>query len=116
MIGKVVDASALAALARGHLEATGWLQTAHATATSLYVPALAVSEVLFLRPDAADDLEDIGIHPSIVVKDMTAAERVAVEQLLAKAGGGSGGVFDVLAGHVVHVATVMTLAEVPRRC
>lgn len=105
MIGKVVDASALAAIARGHLEATAWLETAHAMATSLYVPALAVSEVLSLRPEAAADLDDIRAHPSIMVKDMTPAERVAVEQLLAEAGDGTGGVFDVLAGHVVHVAT-----------
>ena len=102
MIGKVLDGSALAALARGNVEAGAWLETAHAMASSLYVPQLAFTEVLTLHPSAAADLDDIRAHPSIMVKAMTPAEQAAVEQLLATAGDG---VFDVLAGHVVHVAT-----------
>ncbi len=101
MIGKVLDGSALAALLRNHLEAGAWLETAYAMATSLYVPALAFAEVRTLHPDAEADLDDLRAHPSIMVKDMTPAERAAVQQLLTEAGG----VFDVLAGHIVHVAT-----------
>lgn len=70
-------------------------------ATSLYVPQLAFAEVLALYPDAVNDLDDIRAYPSIMVKDMTPPERAAVERLLAA----TGGAFDVLAGHIVYVAT-----------
>lgn len=100
MIGKVLDGSALAAVVHGHFEARAWLDTAYVMATSLYVPDLAFTELLALRPDAVADLDDVRTHPSIVVKTMSPDERTGVEQSLAAAEG----VFDVLAGHVVHVA------------
>ena len=49
-----------------------------------------------VRPDAGPELAEVLGHPSVVLDAAAAAQ---VDQLL-----GAAGVFDALAGHVVHVA------------
>ena len=96
--GKVVDASALAALVRGRLSAVAWFATAKITGLTLYLPALALAEVRAVRPDAASELAEALGHPSVVLGDLDAAGAREVDQLLITTD-----VFDGCAGHVVHV-------------
>jgi hypothetical protein len=97
--GKVLDASALAALARRRHSALVWFDIAPTLGLTLYVPSLALTEVRAVRPDAASLLADLLTHPSVVVGELDAATAERVDQLLLAAD-----VFDALAGHVVHVA------------
>jgi hypothetical protein len=97
--GKVVDASALAALVRGRLSAVAWFATAKTTGLTLYLPALALAEVRAVRPDAGSQLAEALGHPSVVLGDLDAVGAREVDQLLIDAD-----VFDGCAGHVVHVA------------
>ncbi|MCD2191641.1 PIN domain-containing protein [Actinomycetospora soli] len=102
MIGKVLDASAVAAIASGQIGATAWVTVALDAASILYVPALAIEEVRALRPDLSPVLDDLALHPSVIVRSLTDREEpvaAEVEQLLDHVG-----LFDVLAGHVVHIA------------
>jgi hypothetical protein len=71
--GKVVDASALAALVRGRLSAVAWFATAKITGLTLYLPALALAEVRAVRPDAGSELAEALGHPSVVLGDLDAA-------------------------------------------
>jgi predicted nucleic acid-binding protein len=97
--GKVLDASALAELARRRPAAFAWLRTARTLNIALYVPALALAEVRAVRPDAAPLLADVLTHPSVLVGELDAAMADEVERLLLEAAA-----FDALAGHVIHVA------------
>ena len=97
--GKVLDASALAVLIRGHLSAVAWFATANSMGLALYLPTLALAEVRAVRPDAGLELAEVLGHPSVVLGELDAAAAAQVDQLL-----GAAGVFDALAGHVVHVA------------
>jgi predicted nucleic acid-binding protein len=97
--GKVVDASALAALIRGRLSAIAWFATAEAAGIVLYLPTLALAEVRAVRPDAAVELAEALGHSMVVLGEMDAANARQVDQLLTDAD-----VFDAMAGHVVHVA------------
>ncbi|MGH4010687.1 MAG: hypothetical protein ACRDTH_21425 [Pseudonocardiaceae bacterium] len=97
--GKVVDASALAALVRGRLAAVAWFATAKTTGLTLYLPALALAEVRAVRPDAGSELAEALGHPSVVLGELDAVSAREVDQLLLAADG-----FDGCAGHVVHVA------------
>jgi hypothetical protein len=97
--GKVLDASALAALVRGRLSAVAWFATAKATGLTLYLPSLALSEVRAVRPDAGSQLAEVLGHPSLVLGELDATAARHVEQLLLAAD-----VFDGCAGHVVHIA------------
>ena len=97
--GKVVDASALAALVRGRLAAVAWFATAKTTGLTLYLPALALAEVRAVRPDAGSELAEALGHPSVVLGELDAVGAREVDQLLLAAD-----VFDGCAGHVVHVA------------
>jgi hypothetical protein len=97
--GKVVDASALAALVRGRLSAVAWFATAKTTGLTLYLPTLALAEVRAVRPDAGSQLAEALGHPSVVLGDLDAVGAREVDQLLIDAD-----VFDGCAGHVVHVA------------
>ena len=102
MIGKVLDSSAVAAIAGGSIAATSWLTVALDFAYILYIPALAVTEVRALRPDLAPALDDLALHPSVVIRELTDVDEpvaAAVEELLERTR-----TYDVLAGHVVHVA------------
>ncbi len=65
----------------------------------LYLPALARAEVLAVRPAASPVLAELLGHPSVVLGELDATAAARVDQLLAAAG-----VFDALAGHVVHIA------------
>lgn len=97
--GKVLDASALAALARRRYSALVWFDIAPALGLTLYLPSLALTEVRAVRPDAAPLLANLLTHPSVIVGELDAATAAQVDQLLADAD-----MFDALAGHVVHIA------------
>lgn len=97
--GKVVDASALAALVRGRLSAVAWFATAKTTGLTLYLSALALAEVRAVRPDAGSELAEALGHPSVVLGELDAVGAREVDHLLLAAD-----VFDGCAGHVVHVA------------
>ena len=96
--GKVLDASALAALVRGRLSAVAWFATAKTTGLTLYLPTLALAEVRAVRPDAGPQLAEVLGHPSVVLGELDAAAAEQVDQLLL-----ASEVFDGCAGHVVHV-------------
>jgi predicted nucleic acid-binding protein len=97
--GKVLDASALAALARGRPAALAWFDTARLVGIALYLPTLALAEVRAVRPDAAPLLADLLSHPSVVLGELDSATAAQVDQLLIAAD-----VFDALAAHVVYIA------------
>lgn len=97
--GKVVDASALAALVRGRMSAMAWFDTAWALSVPLYLPTLALAEVRAVRPDAVPRLAEVMGHPSVVLGDLDAVAADQVDQVLIAAD-----VFDGCAGHVVHIA------------
>ncbi len=97
--GKVLDASALAALARRRVSALVWFDIAPTLGLTLYLPSLALAEVRAVRPDAASLLADLLTHPSVIVGELDATAARQVDQLLLDAD-----VFDSCAGHVVHVA------------
>jgi hypothetical protein len=97
--GKVVDASALAALVRGRLSALAWFDTAWTLSVPLYLPTLALAEVRAVRPDAVPRLAEIVGHPSVVLGELDAVAADQVDRLLVAAD-----VFDGCAGHVVHIA------------
>ncbi|MGB6162988.1 MAG: hypothetical protein WCF33_01925 [Pseudonocardiaceae bacterium] len=97
--GKVLDASALAALARRRHSALVWFDIAPTLGLTLYVPNLALTEVRAVRPDAAPLLADVLTHPSVIIGELDAATAGQVDQLLLDAD-----VFDGCAGHVVHIA------------
>lgn len=97
--GKVLDASALAALARRRPAALAWFDTARLVGIALYVPRLALEEVRTVRPDAAPLLADLLSHPSVVLGEIDAAIAYQIDQLLLAAD-----VFDALAAHVVYIA------------
>jgi predicted nucleic acid-binding protein len=79
--GKVVDASALAALVRARLAAVAWFATAKTTGLALYLPALALAEVRAVRPDAGSELAEALGHLSVVLGDLDAAGAREVDQL-----------------------------------
>ncbi|MGH3755182.1 MAG: hypothetical protein ACRDRP_21315 [Pseudonocardiaceae bacterium] len=95
--GKVLDASALAALVRGRVSAAAWFATARAL--PLYLPTLALAEVRAVRPDAGPQLAEVLGHPSVVLGELDAVGAGHVDQLLLEAD-----VFDGCAGHIVHIA------------
>ena len=97
--GKVLDASALAELARQRPAAFAWLRTARVLGIALYLPAFALAEVRAVRPDAAPLLADLLTHPSVLVGELDAAMAEQVDRLLLEANA-----FDALAGHVIHIA------------
>jgi hypothetical protein len=97
--GKVVDASALAALARRRPAALAWFDTARLVGLALYLPTLALAEVRAVRPDAGPLLAEVLGHPSVILGELDAAAAAEVDQLLIEAD-----MFDAMAGHVVHVA------------
>ena len=97
--GKVLDASALAALVRGRVSAAAWFSTARTLSLPLYLPTLALAEVRAVRPDAGAQLAEVVGHPSVVLGELDAVGAGEVDQLLMQAD-----VFDGCAGHVVYVA------------
>lgn len=97
--GKIVDASALAALIRGRISAVAWFNTARSVGSVLYLPALALTEVRAVRPETAAEIAEVLGHPTVLVGDLDAASARQVDQLLTAAD-----VFDALVGHVIHLA------------
>jgi predicted nucleic acid-binding protein len=70
--GKVLDASALAALVRGRLSAIAWFATAKSVGLTFYLPSLALAEVRAVRPDAGPQLAEVLGHPSVVLGELDA--------------------------------------------
>lgn len=68
--GKVLDASALAALVRGHLSVVAWFAVAETTGLVLYVPSLALTEVRAVRPDAGAQLAELLGHASVILGEL----------------------------------------------
>ncbi len=97
--GKVLDASALAALVRGRVAAAAWFATARTMSLPLYLPTLALAEVRAVRPDSGPQLAEVLGHPSVVLGELDAVSAGQVDQLLMEAD-----VFDGCAGHIVHTA------------
>lgn len=97
--GKVLDASAVAALVRGRVSAAAWFATARTMSLPLYLSTLALAEVRAVRPDAGAQLAELVGHPSVVLGELDATAASQVDQLLLGAD-----VFDGCAGHVIHVA------------
>ena len=97
--GKILDSSALAALTRRRPAALAWFDTARLAGLALYLPTLALTEVRAVRPDSGPLLAEFLGHPSVVPGELDAVSAAEVDQLLTDAG-----VFDALAGHVVHLA------------
>lgn len=97
--GKVLDASALAALVRGYQSMVAWISVAKSTGIVFYVPSLALTEVRAVRPDAGPALAELLGHSVVVLGELDAATANAVDRLLDEAG-----MFDALAGHVIQVA------------
>lgn len=84
--GKIVDASALAALIRGRLSAVAWFATAEAAGLVLYLPMLALAEVRAVRPDAGEELAEVMGHSMIVLGELDAANARQVDRLSTGAG------------------------------
>lgn len=99
MIGKVLDASAVAALVRGSVSASAWFATMRTLSLPMYLPALALAEVRVVRPDAGPQLAEVLGHPSVVLGELDAAGAGQVDTMLLDAD-----VFDGCAGHVVYIA------------
>lgn len=97
--GKVLDSSAVAALDRGRISAITWLTIAGRTGIVLYVPSLALVEVRAVRPGSGPTLADLVGHTQVIVEELDTAAAAAVDGLL-----DASGIFDALAGQVVHVA------------
>ncbi|MBN9795541.1 hypothetical protein DMP17_44290 [Pseudonocardia sp. TMWB2A] len=97
--GKVLDASALAALVRGHLGAVAWIATARQVGIALYLPSLALTEVRAVLPESGPQLAELIGHPSVIVSELDVDAAAAVTTLLDHADA-----FDALAGHVVYTA------------
>jgi len=80
--GKVLDASALAALARRRSAALAWFDTARLVGIALYLPTLALAEVRAVLPDAApldkgDSPAQAPSLPSAVIGDGPGAPQEA---------------------------------------
>lgn len=95
--GKVLDASALAAWARGHLGMQTWFGIAWELQLSFYVPAFARTEALLLHPDTEPLIETLTRAPYVVLADLAPADAAAVDARQQAAE-----VFDPLATWVVH--------------
>jgi uncharacterized membrane protein YhfC len=95
--GKVLDASAVAAWASGHLGMQTWFGIAWELQLSFYLPAFARNEAMLLHPATEPLIETLARAPYVVLADLGTAEAAAIgtrQQAV--------GVFDLLASWVVH--------------
>jgi uncharacterized membrane protein YhfC len=95
--GKVLDASAVAAWASGHLGMQTWFGIAWELQLSFYLPAFARIEAMLLHPSTEALIETLARAPYVVLADLGPDEAAAVEARQRTAG-----VFDPLASWVVH--------------
>lgn len=65
--GRILDGSALAALAEGSDYMRSWSAVAAAHGLTLYVPGLALAEARALRPESAGLLDIFAAHPEVYV-------------------------------------------------
>lgn len=96
-VGKVLDASAVAAWAFGHVGMQTWFGIAWELQLSFYLPAFARSEAMLLYPRAEPVIETLARAPYVLLADLGPAEAAAVDARQQAAG-----VFDPLASWVVH--------------
>jgi hypothetical protein len=95
--GKVLDASAVAAWAFGHLGMQTWFGIAWELQLSFYLPAFARNEAMLLHPEAQPLIETLARAPYVVLADLEPSEAAAVDTRQQAVG-----VFDPLASWVVH--------------
>lgn len=95
--GKVLDASALAAWAFGHLGMQAWFGIAWELQLSFYLPAFARSEAMLLHPATEPLIETLARAPYVVLAELEPADAAAIDSRQQAAG-----VFDPLASWVVH--------------
>lgn len=95
--GKVLDASAVAAWASGHLGMQTWFGIAWELQLSFYLPAFARNEAMLLHPATESLIETLARAPYGVLADLGPAEAAAIDTRQQAAG-----VFDPLASWVVH--------------
>lgn len=69
--GKVLDASALAAWASGHVGMQTWFGIAWELQLSFYVPAFARSEAMLLHPGTEPLIEILARAPYVILADLT---------------------------------------------
>jgi hypothetical protein len=72
--GKVVDASALAALGRGRPSAVAWFATARPVVCRRSPAGTALAEGRAVRPEAGSQLAEVVGHPSVMLDDLGACE------------------------------------------
>jgi hypothetical protein len=94
--GKVLDASALLVWTEGRVAIQAWVGVARTRGLTLLLPELARVEILMLRPDATGLVDDLATHPHVLVAELTAGGRSAIETRFADTG-----TCDVLAAWVV---------------
>ncbi|MGH3854568.1 MAG: hypothetical protein ACRDR6_13935 [Pseudonocardiaceae bacterium] len=90
--GKVLDASAVAAWASGHLGMQTWFGIAWEPQLSFYLPAFARNEAMLLYPATEPLIETRARAPYVVLADLGPADAAAVDTRQQEAG-----VFDTLA-------------------
>ena len=95
--GKVLDASAVAAWASGHLGMQTWFVIAWELQLSFYLPAFACSEAMLLHPATKPLIDTLARAPYVVLAELGPAEAAAIDTLQRAAD-----VFDPLAAWVVH--------------
>jgi hypothetical protein len=77
--GKVLDASAVAAWASGHLGMQTWFGIAWELQLSFYLPAFARNEAMLLHPATESLIETPTRAPYVVLADLGPAEAAAVD-------------------------------------
>jgi len=103
--GKVLDGSAVAAWASGHLGMQTWFGIAWELQLSFYLPVFARSEAMPLHPATEPLIETLARAPYVVLADLTPAEAAAIDARQQAAG-----VFDPLASWVVHACQQRVLS------
>ncbi|RUQ02349.1 hypothetical protein D8M34_18155, partial [Microbacterium sp. HSID17254] len=76
--GKVLDASALAALVRGHLRAAAWIPNPRQRGIPLHLPPLALTEARAVLPEPAPPRAAPLRRPSAMLSDLDLARPPAV--------------------------------------
>ncbi|MGH3810065.1 MAG: hypothetical protein ACRDRU_26285 [Pseudonocardiaceae bacterium] len=96
-VGKILDASAVAAWASGHLGMQTWFSIAWELQLSFSLPTFARNEAMLLHPATEPLIETLARAPYVVLANLGTADAAAIDTTQQAAG-----VFDPLASWVVH--------------
>ena len=77
--GKVLDASAVAAWASGHLGMQTWFSIARELQLSFSLPAFARNEAMLLHPATEPLIETLARAPYVVLADLGPADAASVD-------------------------------------